>query len=144
MQNQANLIVGCIYKHPHMDNNVFNETYISPLLQKLSKEASKNIFLLGDFNIDLLKFETCPSACSFLDNLASNFLLPQILLPTRISPHSKTLIDNIFCNIPSYLTNTISANLSATFSDHLPQILILSNFYPSIPKKCVKNLIRDW
>ena len=75
-----------------------------------------------------------------LDNLASNFLLPQVLFIT----YSKILIDNIFCKIPSSLTNIISANLSSRFSDHLPQILILPNIYPSIQNKCAKNLIRDW
>ena len=34
--------------------NDFNDNYLNLLLQKISKEM-KNIFLLGDFNVDLLE-----------------------------------------------------------------------------------------
>ena len=34
---KANVIMGCIYRHPHMDLNEFNDYYISNLLDKLSK-----------------------------------------------------------------------------------------------------------
>ena len=50
------VIVGCIYGHPHMDLNEFNDYYINNLLDKLSKE-NKTVFLLGDFNIDLLNYD---------------------------------------------------------------------------------------
>ena len=53
----TNLIVGCIYKHPTFQINDFKSDFISPLLLKIQKESSKRIFLLGDFNIDLLKYE---------------------------------------------------------------------------------------
>ena len=56
-----------------------------PLLDNLSKEPNKAIALLGDFNIDLLNFDTSQHLSTFLDDLASNSLQPQILLPTRIS-----------------------------------------------------------
>ena len=63
----------------------FNSNYISPLLNKLQKESSKQIFLLCDFNIDLLKYESSELVNSFLDTLPSNFLSPQIISPVRIS-----------------------------------------------------------
>ena len=50
----TNVIVGCIYKHPALQINDFKGDFISPLLLKLQKEFSKRIFLLGDFNIDLI------------------------------------------------------------------------------------------
>ena len=56
-----------------------------PLLDNLSKEPNKTIALLGDFNIDLLNFDTSQHLSTFLDDLASNSLQPQIILPTRIS-----------------------------------------------------------
>ena len=40
-----------------MNLNKFNNNYQNLLLQKISKEK-KNVFLLGDFNVDLLKYET--------------------------------------------------------------------------------------
>ena len=62
----------------------FNSNYISPLLHKLSEESSKSIFLFGDFNIDLLKYESSEFVNSFIDTLSSNFLSPQVVLLTRI------------------------------------------------------------
>ena len=74
----TNVIVGCIYKHPTLPINDFTNEFISPLLLKLQKELSKIIFLLGDFNIDLLKYEISDSVNSFIDTLSSNFLLLHI------------------------------------------------------------------
>ena len=53
---KTNVIVGCIYHHPHMDLNEFNDYYIINLLDKVSKE-NKTVFLLGDFDIDLLNYD---------------------------------------------------------------------------------------
>ena len=52
----------------------FNSNDISPLLQKFLNESSKQIFLLGDSNIDLLKYESSELVNSFLDKLSSIFL----------------------------------------------------------------------
>ena len=113
-----------------MDICTFNDHYLNPLLDKLSKEANKTIVLLGDFNIDLLNFDTSEYVNIFLDDLASNSLQTQVHLPTRISNNSKTLIDNIFCNIPNPLVKSgMSGNISSSISDHLPQFFIL----PEVP-----------
>ena len=52
---KSNIIVGCLYKHPNMDISDFNKNYLNTLLDKLSKEI-KQVFLLGDFNINLLNY----------------------------------------------------------------------------------------
>ena len=88
-----------------MDRN-----YLNNLLEKVSKEQ-KSAFLLGDFNINLLNYNVHSPTNEFLDSLASNSFLPYILQPTRITSHSKTLIDNIFTNIN--LPDSISGNLTA-------------------------------
>ena len=46
-------------------------------------------FLIGDFNIDLLKFDSSEHIYKFINYLFSNCLHPQILLPTHISGNSK-------------------------------------------------------
>ena len=74
--NTSNLIIGFIYTHSILHIDDFNSNHISPLLHKLSKETSKQIFLLGDFNIDLLKYESSQIVNSFLDTLSSNFVSP--------------------------------------------------------------------
>ena len=50
---KSNIIVGTIHKHPSMDLTHFNSNYVNSLLEKISKEQ-KSVFLLGDFNINLM------------------------------------------------------------------------------------------
>ena len=121
------MIVGCIYKHPTLQINDFKSDFISPLLLKLQKKSSKRIFLLRDFNVDLLKYELSEPINNFMDTLSSNSFLPHILLPTRISKTS-TLIDNIFSNSTSF-DEIESCNITSTFSGHLPQFIFFLNFF---------------
>ena len=127
---KANVIMRCIYRHPHMDLNEFNDYYINNLLDKLSKE-NKTVFLLGDFNIDLLNYDQHSLTNEFLDSLSSHMLLPHIVQPTRIRNNSKTLIDNIYSNVIT--PNNISGNITATISDHLPQFLIAPDIFSNPP-----------
>ena len=57
---------------------------------------------------------------NFLDILTSN-----LIVPTRITPTSKTLIDNIFSNSLKFLQGT-SGNFTFSISDHLTKYLILA------------------
>ena len=51
----SNIIVGVIYRHPYMDLADFNSNYLNKLLENISKEQ-KSMFLLGDFNVNLLNY----------------------------------------------------------------------------------------
>ena len=104
-----------------MNPTEFLDIYLSELLQKFSKE-DKTIMLMGDFNIDLLKYNHNTDSASFLD---SNFLLPYISTPSRVTTHSRTLIDNIFSN--NIEDGLISGNIISTTSDHYAQFLLLKN-----------------
>ncbi|XP_065683357.1 uncharacterized protein LOC136096127 [Hydra vulgaris] len=119
---KSNIIIGCIYRHPSIDISEFIKSYLIPLFEKLSMEKNKTTFLIGDFNVDLLKANSDNSVSEFLDTIALNNFLPFISLPTRITNHSKTLIDNIFSNATS--TNIFAGNFTSTVSDHLLQFLI--------------------
>ena len=127
-----------------MDICTFNDHNLNPLLDNLSKNTNKTIVLLGDFNIVLLNFDTSEYASTFL-NLASNSLQPQIPLPTRISSNSKSLIDNIFCNIPNPLIKSaMSGNISSSISDHLPQFFIRPEFFSKSPPTKYNIISHDW
>ena len=77
---------------------------------------------MGDFNIDLLKYDTNADSTAFLDSMYANFFLPYITAPTRVTTHSKALIDNIFSsNIEDGL---ISGNIISTISGHFAQFLL--------------------
>ena len=72
----------------------FNSIYLDNLLEKLSHKNKKDI-LMGDSNIDLLKYDTYGDSYDFLDAIYANFLLPYISAPSRVTPHSKILIEII-------------------------------------------------
>ena len=70
------------------------------------------------------------------------FLL-HIMQPTRVTSNSKTLTDNIFSNILG--PDSVSENLTATVSDHLPQFLIASNIFSNSPSGSKSNICEsDW
>ena len=67
------------------------------------------------------------------------------LLPTRISYNSKTLIDNIFCNITNPLVKSaMSRNISSSLSDHRPQFFILPEFFSNFSPTKNNIIFNDW
>ena len=88
-------------------------------------------------NIDLLKYEISDS----INNLNSNFLLPLIFLPIRISKTS-TLIHNSFSNLTS-LEEIESGNVTSTFSDH-PQFIFYQIFFSKVPVTKSNIQRPDW
>ena len=79
-----------------MDLTDFNCNYLNKLLENISKEQ-RSVFLLGDFNVNLLNYNEHNQTKD--NSLAPNSFIPLILQPTRITSHSNTLIDNIFSNV---------------------------------------------
>ena len=71
--------------------------------------------------MDLLKYDSSADISFFLDSMCSNALLPFITQPTRVTPKSKTLIDNIFCNF--HYPEMISGNITISVSDHMAQFI---------------------
>ena len=58
-----------------MQQSEFNDEYLKPLSEKLIIE-NKEVILLGDFNIDLLKCDSNENVSDFLDIVYSTSLLP--------------------------------------------------------------------
>ena len=87
---KPNIIVGVIYRHPSMDLTDFNCNYLNKILENIFKEQ-KPIFVLGDFNVNLLNYNEYHQTNEFLDSIASNSFIPLFLQPTRITSHSNTL-----------------------------------------------------
>ena len=127
---KSNIIVGVIYKHPKMDVTDFNNNFLNNLLKKINQEQ-KIVFLLGDFNVDLMRYNQHKPTNEFLGSLASNSYLPYIIQPIRHTSHSRTLIDSIFSNfISKYI---ICGNITAIISDHLPQFFVSQNTLANPP-----------
>ena len=81
-----------------------------------------NVFLAGDFNIDILKCNTHSPTNDFVNTLTARSFLPTINVPTRVSDSSSTLIDNIFARVDKHTLN--AAVICSDISDHYP---ILTN-----------------
>ena len=140
-QKSKNVICGCIYRHPHDNNDIFDDflTYLEITLVKLSKE-NKVIYLCGDFNSDLLKYENTNNYRKFYDLLTSYGLFPMILLPTRVTKDSATIVDNIFTN---NLNNPLtSGNIITDISDNYSQFLLVEN--QKIDNKNITIYKRDY
>ena len=79
---------------------------------------------MGDFNIDLLKYENCKYSQTLLQCMQSFSMLPTIDKTTRVYGSSATLMDNIFTND---LTNNISSgNIVTDTTDHFSQVCIVN------------------
>ena len=56
----------------------FNDLFLKSLTGKLTKENNKEVILLGDFNIGLIKSNSNANASKFLDLIYYSKLLPHI------------------------------------------------------------------
>ena len=97
---------------------------------------------MGDFNINLLNYDSHTPADEFINNMGVFCFQPHIIQPTRITDHSATLIDNIYFNSIEHYC--ISGNLLCDISDHLPNFLIInklacSSFTPTIYRRDYSN-----
>ena len=73
--NESNDIIGIIYRHPCMHENDFIDNYLTEVVNKVSK-TNKKVYIVGDFNFNLLNVSTHNSTNEFFDKMMSNFLLP--------------------------------------------------------------------
>src|ERR1043165_5304793 len=80
--------------------SIFNQ-----LISSLTKK-NNDVFVLGDFNIDLLKIQDHSLTSNFYDMLSTNHFLPTITKPTPITSTTSTLIDNILSNSISKLIDS--------------------------------------
>ena len=85
------------------------------------------MFVLGDFNIDLLQYESYSYTNDFFNTMISSPFLPYIHQPTRVTDHSDTVLDNIFSNISDY--ETVSGNIASSIADHFAQFLLIKTCY---------------
>ena len=66
---------------------------------------------MGDFNIDLLQYDTNTTSNDFINSMTAHSFLPCILQPTRVM--------------------TISGNLTSLISDHFIQFMFVKKHHPS-------------
>ena len=119
--NKQFTILG-IYRHPSGNKNHFNKDLEKCIKQFERKDTS---IVIGDTNLDLMRFDTNKAHTDYANMLFSNGYLPYITYPTRITPHTATLIDHIFIKSSSMEYEIISGIFYANISDHLPNFASL-------------------
>jgi len=121
-ERQKNIICGITYRQhnsPEYFQSYFNETaekYLS---------LGKPVYIMGDFNIDLLKCEPSNFSLNLLLTLQSCHLTPTIDKPSRVYNNSATLIDNILVTDPDQVISI--GNAISDISDHFSQYCILNS-----------------
>ena len=99
MPNYKKYIINNVYRLPKYeveDYSTFTEELDSFIAYLNTLKHTS--FICGDFNLNLLLVNRNQHVGYFFENTLSRGYFPRITLPTRISPPSATLIDNIYSN----------------------------------------------
>lgn len=133
-----NIIVMCVYRKPG-GNIVEFSSCLKDLLSGIN--TRKNLFICGDFNIDLLVCEVHNDSKGFLDMMYSFGLYPLINKPTRVTADTATLIDNIYTNMLVKSRNAII--VCDSISDHMPVFTMINSSHGNISKGDAVKYFRD-
>ena len=118
LNETKSVILGVIYRpntQPRVDIDVFT-TKLADITAKINNE-NKESYIMGDFNIDLLKFQKHDKTKYFIESMLTTGYLPVITKPTRITDHSATLLDHIYSNSKSlnYQSGIIITDVADNF-----------------------------
>jgi hypothetical protein len=74
------------------------ENFVQQMDIVLGKLAEQNILVLfaGDLNIDMAKCNRNKETADYVETLITNNLMPTVILPTRVTVRTSTLIDHIY------------------------------------------------
>ena len=109
--------VGTVYRHPdHFTVNNFLDRF-SDCLNDLSN-SKKTYYILGDFDINMQKFNRTNAAHNHINLIVSNGAIPIITKPTRVTPESSSIIDHIITNDSNHQIKSFIFEVDV--SDHYP------------------------
>ena len=91
-KNKKNIIVCTTYRPPNGKLKPFKQFFTN--LMNKNKKSNKTMYLVGDFNLNVLDFETNRKVKSFFNLIFQNGLIPVINKPTRVTNKSVTAIDD--------------------------------------------------
>ena len=129
-------VIGSVYIRPSDlldDLTQFIEEF-SEILSNIHA-VSRQAYVNGDYNIDLLQLHTNTHYNAFYENITAHGFFSKITRPTRSFGNSHTLIDNVF-------TTNLNSDLSAYIldihiSDHQPVVLFTNDDIPPTRSKFI-------
>ena len=111
-----NIIIGNIYRSPSSNHAKFIK-HLECHLHILDRHKNNIIYIVGDFNVDLTKYDTDLHCHDLINQMAEHNFAQVISLPTRITDHTATIIDHIYSNqVHTLLTSRV---VTLDISDHL-------------------------
>ena len=141
--NKKNTIISCIYRPAGKHERVRSFTNKFSSLLNDSTFTKSKVFLMGDWNINLLELSTHNPTQNFLNMMQSQNYFPLISRATRFPELNQrgrpSLIDNIFTN---FLPRAISGILKNKISDHLP--VFVNAAHSDVEKIKIKIKFRDF
>ena len=128
------VVIGNVYRSPARNPENFN-SLLENILHTLNRHVKNKLFyLVGDFNQDLIKYDTDANSQNLVNTAMSHGLVQLVSRPTRLTEHTATLIDHVYTN---NLDCTLSCNIvTLDLSDHLAihTKVSLNPNSPNIPK----------
>ena len=111
-------VIGSVYRRPPVLLNDLTH-YIEEFSETLSNShaVSKQAYVNGDYNIDLLQLHTNTHYNAFYENITAQGFFPKITRPTRSFENSYTLIDNVLTN--NLCKRHTSGIITHQISDHV-------------------------
>jgi exonuclease III len=147
LPDNTKIIVGNVYRSPSPVSNLTQNEQLESFIDIMSNVVSKlsdydrKVYILGDFNIDLLQFKNHRKTHEFIDSMFASGYLQLINHPTRVAQHansnSATLIDQIWTdNITDFYTSGI---ITTHISDHFAPFCFLNNSKSKDRPKYIKT-----
>jgi len=112
-------------------------------VMELINHEGKSSLIMGDMNIDLLKYNSHQVTNDYIDGIYSHGFLPRIIRPTRVSASSATLIDHILSN--DTLSDSVSGIIMTDVADHFGVFHIIADKlrYSKSPTKLIRCFSED-
>ena len=139
--NNGPIVIGVIYRHPTTLVNDYESfsTNLCDIFADL-RDSNTAFYAVGDYNIDLMQINGNHNFRKYVNNILSTSTKCAIDLPTRITDHSKTVLDHIYVNDPKH--SYTSGVLLCDLSDHMATFVSISTKKSRVKSK-VQFLIRD-
>ena len=131
---RGNLVLVVLYRPPNTDVKIFIQK-LNIILDQIKRER-KLCYIMGDYNINILNYESNSATAEFVDTMYAFTFLPLINRPTRIMQCSATLIDNIFTNNLCHDDLCFQGILVSDVSDHFPVFHINYGCAAQVPDEC--------
>ena len=114
--------MGVVYRPPGGGDSKVGE-FTAEMTKILTKMRGIDGYVMGDFNIDLLRTGMHGPTSGYMEGFNSVGFYPLVAIPTRLTSDTATLIDNVWTN--NLRDRIVSGAVTVRVSDHLPIYVIV-------------------